>query len=221
MQRGIGELARLDAQIRMDDGVRRIGDAVLGERAHARGVEKRRDDVIGAFRQADHLARFGGGEDEFGFGIARLRDIDGNREFRRIDRFVAEHGDDPQGAGIENQAFARRLAVHDHFFGHAGEAEIGVDDIGAGGEGERRGGVGRFGDELMGAVGERGLVIDAPGEPPAQGLRVRRAQKGRKQQHRLGLVGRGVELLRGCKTGGQRDRGLRRQQGLLGGGRAG
>ncbi|MGC2140443.1 MAG: hypothetical protein WA620_02560 [Methylovirgula sp.] len=180
-QRRVGELAGLDAQVGAHHRVGRVGDPVRAERADPRGIEQGGDDVIGPFRQADDVARFGVGEDQLGLRIAALGNIDRDRQFGGIDWLVAEHRDDSQSAGVEDEPLARRLVGDDHPFCHSGEPHGRVHDIGAIGKRKGRGCVGGLGDEPMRTVGLRRFIEDPPDQSAAHRLGVGRTEKGGEQ----------------------------------------
>ena len=147
------------------------GGADSGMRAD--GVEIGRDDMIGAFRQADDIARLAFGVDEFAKRISVLRHIDRQRQFGRVDRRVGERALDPERARRNSQSFGANSRAERQAFGRAGEPESDMNDIIAGRYGQGRLGETRFDDQGMRAV-RIGLRAEYPPSQTARRAACRR-----------------------------------------------
>ena len=136
-------------------------------------VEIGRDDVIGAFRQSDDVARLAFGVDELAERIAILRHVDRERQLGRVDRRVGESAFDPQRAGREGQPFGADFRAERHALGRAREPESDMNDVVAGRDGQGRLGETGFDDQGMRAV-RIGLRAEHPPAQPAGERRRRR-----------------------------------------------
>ena len=173
--------------------------------------------MIIPFRQANGVAGLSVG-DELCLGIVALGHIDRNLRFCRRDRGVAEHADDAQRAGVEDQPFAPASGVDRDALCRAGKAKRGMHDEVAVAQRQRRRRIEGFGDERMRSVEFRFFVEDAPAQTAAQRLRIRRAENGREMQNvalrRFGfgrLLPRGQMQGRQGRVGTGRIRGIRRR----------
>ena len=157
--------------------------------AHSRmgadSVEIGRDDVIGAFRQSDDIARFAFGVDELAKRIAILGHVDRKRQLGRVDRRVGEGAFDPQRPRREGQPFGADFRAERHAFGRAREPESDMNDVVAGRNGQGRLGETGFDDQGMGAV-RIGLRAEYPPAQPAGERRAAALKDGGKAKRRLG-----------------------------------
>jgi hypothetical protein len=120
--------------------------------------------VIGAFRQADQLAGLGGRQDEPPFRVVADRHEHREGEARPGDRHAADGAAESEGPGADRHPLDEVARADLEPFGHAGEAEGGVDDVSAGREREARRGHGRLGDEDHGFP-DAPVLVDPPFEP--------------------------------------------------------
>ena len=173
--------------------------------------------MIGAFGQAFRFVGLEAGDDELGFGVVVIGQIDQHAEPRRRDRDIAEQAADFQRPGVHDEAFvglaAAERAADRNLPGGAGQATGDMDDVIALGKGEGRRGLAGFRDQRMAAVGAGAGVEHSPVQARADRLDIAGSIDRVERNRNARRVGRRRGRRRGSDRRRADERRRRRQRG--------